>query len=116
MRNLLTLLLLAASSVAGAAQPAATCGSTDMSLAMLSNFATHQRYAEACGVPQAAIERELVTSIKLLRTCLEGRNVPAAKIDQSLQNGAKLADQMLPAVQKDAAFCPRIKSGFGKAG
>jgi hypothetical protein len=112
----MTISLLALAASAGAAPAPVPCGPTDMSLGMLSNFATHQRYAEACGVPQAAIDRELVSSIKLLRACLEARNVPTAKLDQVLQNGAKLGDQMLPTVQKDPAFCPRIKGGFGKAG
>lgn len=116
MRNLLTPILLAASSVAAAAPAAPMCGPTDLSLGMLSNFATTERYAEACGVPKSAIERELTSSVKLLRACLEARGVPAAKIDQSLQNGAKLADQFLPQAQKDPAFCPRVKGGFGKAG
>lgn len=115
MRNLFILPIWLAAGAACAA-PAATCHSTDMSLAMLSNFATGQRYAEACGVPQSAIDRELVNSIKLLRTCLEARNVPAASIDQALQNGTKLGDQALPAALKDPVFCPRIKGGFGKAG
>lgn len=116
MRNLLTPLLLVASSVAGAAPAAPPCGPTDMSLGMLSNFATTERYAEACGVPKSAIERELTSSVKLLRACLEARGVAPAKIDQSLQNGAKLGEQLLPAAQKDPAFCPRIKGSFGKAG
>lgn len=116
MRNLVTLFLLTVAAGASAAPAVVPCGPTEMSLGMLSNFATHQRYAEACGVPQAAIEREITSSIKLLRACLEARNVPAAKLDQTLQNGARLGDQMLPAAQKDPAFCPRVKGSFGKAG
>ncbi|WP_342115094.1 hypothetical protein [Pseudoduganella sp. OTU4001] len=116
MRNLLTILLLAVSASAGAAPAAPACGPTDMSLGMLSNFGTTQRYAEACGVPQSAIERELTSSVKLLRACLEARGIPAAKLDQTWQNGAKLGEQLLPTAMQDPAFCPRVKGGFGKAG
>jgi len=111
MRNLLTLLLVAASATASAAPP---CGPTEMSLGMLSNFATTQRYAEQCSVPKSAIEREITSSIKLLRSCLEARNIPAATLDQTLQNGARLGDQGYAMQTDKAAFCTRIKASFGK--
>jgi hypothetical protein len=115
MRNLSIHLLLAATTTATAA-PASSCPPTDSSLVMLSNFTTSQRYAEACGVAQIAVERVVTSNIKQLRVCLEARKVPAAKIDEAVRNGNALADHMLPTMRQDPAFCTRFKDDFGKAG